>query len=241
MKIVGLADIHIPYNINLKPIFRFIFDFKPDVIVLMGDIHDWTPAATWIANQGLSLKIETIRECYEQLHEVVLIPLKQVAPKAQIKYLCGNHEDWLTQAMALNKNGIGYWGLHENIKIKNIEILPPNVPYRPCSNLVYIHGTYVNEYHAKKTVLAYHTSVLYGHTHDVQSHTVVSPVDVKHFYKGASIGCLCNLNPHYMKNRPNKWVHGFNFCYIDEKTDFFNDVQVYIINGGFWANGKYYK
>jgi len=243
MKIVGLPDIHIPFNINLRPIFKFISDFKPDVIVLMGDVHDWTPAAEWIGNQSLSLTIQTIKKCYEELHRVLLDPLREITKgKTQIKYLKGNHEYWLERAMALNANGIGYWGLEENIDTAryNLHIVPVNVPYRPCTNLIYIHGVYTNEYHAKKTVQAYHTSVLYGHTHDVQSHTVVSPIDVTHFYKGASTGCLCNLNPTYMKNKPNKWVHGFNFCYINEKTEAFHDTQVYIVNGGFWANGKYY-
>jgi hypothetical protein len=122
-----------------------------------------------------------------------------------------------------------------------MEIFPVNGVYQPCENLLYIHGHFTNEFHSKKTVQAYHNSVIYGHVHSISSYTDISPVNVEKFYTAQCAGCLCTLNPHFMKNRPNKFVNGFNFAYIDNKTGLFNATQVVIVKGGFWALGKFYK
>ena len=116
-----------------------------------------------------------------------------------------------------------------------------NVPHRIGHNLIIIHGTYTNLYHARKTVEAYHVSTIYGHVHTFQSHMLVSPVDNNKFYTGQSIGCLCTLNPQFMKNRPNAWVNGFCYVYWNESDDSFQLVPVVIVHGQFRANGKLYK
>jgi hypothetical protein len=69
----------------------------------------------------------------------------------------------------------------------------------------------------------------------------VSPVDIKQFYKGQSVGCLCNLNPYFMRNKPNAWVHGLDFTYLDTSDGTFADNPVIIVKNRFWANGRRYK
>lgn len=244
MKIVALYDTHIPFNIKLDPIFDFIVDFKPDTIILGGDMHDWTAASHWIADQGSALDGQSIKKCYNELKDILLDPLRGAKPShSRMVYLLGNHEDWLQQTINLNRNGRDYWEMENNIDLKGyrMELIPVNNPFVVNDHLCYIHGVYTNEYHAKKTVQAYHTSIFYGHVHDVQVYTQVSPISIDHFYKGASVGCLCNLNPSYMRNKPNRWVHGFHFCYVNDKTGAFHDTQVFIVKGAFWANGRYYK
>jgi len=44
-----------------------------------------------------------------------------------------------------------------------------------------------------------------------------------------------------MKNKPNRWVNGFNYAYVEKKTGLFWDTQVTIVEGKFWANGRKYK
>jgi len=250
MKIVALYDSHIGFDykgnqnhINLKPIFRFIADFKPDRIVLGGDMHDWTPASHWIANQSLQLEGQSIKRCFDELHRYLLDPLKMVMPKGcQMIFLLGNHENWLQQTLMLNRNGLGYWQMEDNIDLKkyNMKIIPVNKAWSVSNHLCYIHGIYTNQYHAKKTVEAYHKSVFFGHVHDIQVYTLVSPVDTDHFYKGASVGCLCKLNPSYALNKPNRWINGFHFNYVNDDGTF-HDTQVIIVKGAFRANGRYYK
>jgi len=237
-KVLALFDTHIPQHIRLDLIFEFIEDWKPTKIILGGDMHDWTSVCHWLGDQSRALDGGLVKQNYEKLNEVLLRPLCAISKGAEKVYLVGNHEHWLEIATDLNPNGRGYWELSKNL-YSSIKIIPINVPYVLNENLVYIHGLYVNKYHAEKTVNAYHTSVFYGHTHDHQSHTIVSPIDTKHFYKGQSCGCLCHLNPGYMKNRPNRWVNGFNFVYTEGKL--FWDTQVTIVNDRFYANGRLYK
>jgi predicted phosphodiesterase len=240
-RILAIFDTHIPFNIPLDPIFNFIEDWKPTKIILGGDMHDWTSVSQWIGDQSRALDGGLILDNYEELRNVLLRPLERAAKDAEVIYLVGNHEYWLQQAAGINPNGRGYWELENNIDLKfyNMKIIPINVPYAINKNLVYIHGIYLNKYHAEKTVNSYHTSVFYGHTHDHQSYTLVSPININHFYKGQSCGCLCSRNPTYMKNRPNKWVNGFNFVYTEGK--FFWDTQVTIVDNKFYANRRMYK
>jgi predicted phosphodiesterase len=239
-KILALFDTHIPFNIELDPVFEFAHDFKPDIVVLGGDMHDWTAVCQWIADQSRALDGGTVEENYDELRKFLLNPLSWAVPRAKLIYIVGNHEDWLRKASEINPNGRGYWELENNLP-KNIQIVPQNQAYHINEHLCYLHGLYTTKYHAFQTVHAVHKTVLYGHTHDVQRYTDISPVDVGQFFTGASCGCLCTLNPSYMKNKPNRWVNGFNYCYVDTQTKAFSETQVYIINGRFRANGRLYK
>ena len=74
--------------------------------------------------------------------------------------------------------------------------------------------------------------------HDIQTHTIYSPIDVEEKVVAKSIGCLCELNPSYMRNKPSRWVHAFNTAYVrDDGT--FNDYTTVITRGRFIApDGK---
>jgi len=239
-RIVYLPDIHVPENIVLDPVWEFIHDFKPTKVIIGGDAHDFTAICEWIADQSRALDGGTIAQNYQELREVVFKPLRKAAPRAGIKYLLGNHEDWIRQALLRNPNGRGFWEVELNIP-DWVELIPINQAYHANQNVAFLHGLYTNKYHAFQTVHAVHKSVFYGHTHDIQRYTDISPIDVSKFYTGASCGCLCTLNPHYMKNKPNRWVNGFLFMYMDTVSDDFADTQVYIIRNHFWALGRKYK
>ncbi len=236
-----LFDIHIPYEINLQPVFDFISDFQPDTVIMAGDGHDFGAVSTWLADQSKHLDGGILVDNFKELDEKLIKPMFEAAPRKSKKiYLVGNHEYRVIQASCADPNLRGYADLEKNID-KRIELIPINVPYRIGNNVVIIHGVYTNLYHARKTVEAYHVSVIYGHVHTFQSHMLVSPVDNAKFYTGQSIGCLCGLNPQFMKNRPNAWVNGFAYIYWNEDDDSFQLIPVVIVHGQFRANGKLYK
>ena len=238
-KIVALFDLHVPYNIILEPVFRFIEDFKPDVVILGGDVGEFGSVSHWIADQSRHLDHGTLVQEYNNINEVALKPLAKVAGKASKIYLTGNHERWVEMATAINPNLRGFAEIERNIK--GWKILPYNVPYKAGPNLVYIHGTYENKYHAHKTAESYiGKSVIYGHVHSMQLHSNVSPVDSKHFYQAQSVGCLCHLNPSFMKNKPNAWVNGFNYTYLNDDGTF-HPFSVIIVKNKFWAVGRQYS
>ncbi len=239
-RICALFDLHIPYHINLAPVMRFIEDFKPTTIILGGDVHEFGAVSHWVCDQSRALDFGTIKEAYNQIDKEIIVPLGKVARKASKIYLTGNHEDWLRKASEADPNLRGYVELEKNIK-GDWKILPLNVPYKASRHLYYLHGVYTNLYHARKHVEAYQKTILYGHCHDTQSYTHISPIDVKHVIKGQSCGCLCHMNPAYMKNKPQKWVNAISIAYVEEKTGFFWDYLIYIIDGRFVWNGRIYK
>jgi len=241
-KVVALFDTHIPYHVPLDPVFEFIHDFKPDKVILGGDLHDWGSVSTWLADQSRILDGGMIKQNYEELRNVLFNPLQVAAGHAEKIFLTGNHEYRLIQAASINPNGRGFWELENNIDFKsyNMKLIPVNLPYRLNSNLIFIHGIFTNLYHARKTVESYHISVLYGHCHTFQSFTMVSPIDNEQFFTGQAIGCLCHLNPTFMKNRPNAWVNGFAYGYTGDR-DSFQYIPAVVVRNQFWAEGRKYK
>lgn len=239
-KLVALFDMHCPYHIELAPILEFLCDFSPEILYLGGDIHDFPSLSSWVSDQSRTLDGGTIKENFNELCEGILLPLRiAVGKKCKIIYAEGNHEHRIHIATTQRPDLRGYIELARNIP-KDIKIIPYNLPYRANENIVFIHGLYLNAYHAKRTVDAYHKSVYYGHIHTFQSHMAVSPVDVENFYLGQSIGCLCDKNPDFMKNRPSAWAHGFAYGYL-EKDGTFQINPVPIVNGKFWAAGRRYS
>jgi hypothetical protein len=241
-RIVALFDIHVPYNIPLDPVWEFIKDFKPHRVVVAGDAHDWTAVSSWLADQSRALEGGTIESNYEDLRSSVLTPLYRAIPRdCDVVLQKGNHEGRLERAIEIHPNGRGFWELEKNLRMyKRLTILPQNsvVPLGP--DLVVVHGEYATgQHHAKKMVEAYHTSVLYGHRHTFQSHTLVSPVTSSNFYTGQAIGCLCTLNPEFLKGKPNAWVNGFAYVYL-QLDGSFHHVPIVIVNNKFYANGHRY-
>lgn len=240
-RIVALFDTHIPHHIQLEPIFEFIGDFKPTILLYGGDMHDFGAVCEWVADQSRHLQDGILDRNFWELGKYLLVPGRHAAPKAKRIYLTGNHEYWLNGAIMRVPNGKGFWELGKNIEEfdARLQILPLNEPFKASEYLYYIHGHYINKYHASRTLSVYHKNIFYGHTHDIQVHTAVSPLDHQPS-KAASCGCLCNRNPQYKRNMPNDWVHGFHYAYLEDNGLFWA-YQVYIIQGRFYANGRMYR
>jgi hypothetical protein len=80
-----------------------------------------------------------------------------------------------------------------------------------------------------------------GHFHArIQAATKTSAIH----HELAVIGivpCLCSKDPKYGQGKPNRWVQGFNFGYIDTHSGRFNDYVQIITSGQSIINGKLYK
>ena len=83
-------------------------------------------------------------------------------------------------------------------------------------------------------------AVKYSHTHQRQSFTNVSALDVRDFHIAESVGCLCNRNPTYGHGRPNSWVHGFNYSIVNPDGSFYDSSPILNPDLSFHAEGKTY-
>ena len=121
-------------------------------------------------------------------------------------------------------------------KERGYEFVPYNVPLK-LGKLRMLHGIYATMYHAKKHLDSLGCNVLYGHTHDIQRHTLSKLEDGT---IGAwSAGCLKDMS---MEKNP--WLRGSipNWNHAVAVIDFFKDGNfkveiVEIVNGRttFWG------
>lgn len=240
-----LPDIHHPFHNRdcINAIFEWLREYgkKIDYLVLLGDQMDFQPVSHWLADKKKTLEGQRMKEDYENFDKEILTPLEKAVSRGCVKvFFTGNHEDWVNYVEEKFPQLSGYVGVDENLRLRKRgwKIIPLNEVYQ-LGKLNLIHGYYTNEFHAKKTVLAFCSSVAYAHTHDVQEYTQIIARNVKDVHKAHSIGCLCDKSPDYMKKRPNKWVHAFMIVDVSQNGDF-TEHTINIVNGQFRWHGKLY-
>lgn len=240
---VAVYDLHYPEHDKKlwKNILKLTKDLNPDYFVFGGDNMDMKELSHWIHGKGdmRTLEGKRIKGEYTQFQEGILDPLCGILNKRCEKhFLLGNHEDWAEQAIDRNPQGEGYWEVENNLKLKDWTVYPLN---KVCTigKMHFIHGTYTNDAHAKKHVTNYENNIFYGHVHDHQSYTKVTPLN-NEAHIGMSIPCACTLNPDYMRNKPNKWVNGFLIFTVFPEGNF-TAHPIISHNGKFEYNGKVYE
>lgn len=243
-KVLFLSDWQIPYQIDFEPIYKFMADFKPDIITLAGDMLDLEGL------QGYWEKpVEAINwtEIFEEIRiaNEMLDRIDKISPKAEKHWWMGNHEERLHKFRKANpaycrKNSkLPY--LIEDLKLKERKYkIHWQNDLVPFGKLHIFHGLDYNDSHAKKTLMANEVNVAYGHVHDAQRYTKVSRIDSQP--KSAwSLGCLCNRNPEWKNGEPNRWVNGFAVFFVQPNGNF-NLYPIDIIDGSFVGpNGVLYK
>ena len=225
----------------LSVALQFAADFKPDHIILGGDMLDCgcishhnhgKPGAT----EGFKLLADA-----KELQKALIRPVEALKPKT-LTYITGNHEDWLTdlvdQIPALE-------GIVDVRSVLNLgekwKVVPVGEAHR-LGKLVLIHGDQIKggENCAKWATVAYEKNVRFGHFHTYQVFTKTSAV-LDNGHTGVAVPCLCKKGPKYGGGSPNRWVQGFLWGYVDPKpSGLFNDYVSVIVDGRATINGKTY-
>ena len=249
-KIVLLPDIHHPHH-NI-PVFRavlqFLEYFKPDEVNLLGDAINMDAADHWLISKGNRRAMEgrRIKGDYEWFDQDILTKIELAAPQAHWLWMGGNHEEWANQVVDKDPSFEGLIEPENYFKLaqRGWEWIPWIVRkgssvtrgVKRYGKLLVFHGEYINKYHAAKTADMYSRSCAYGHVHDRQLYTKVTVDDHKGYHSAQSIGCLCDMNPVFMKGKPNRWVHGFGVLYV-RPDGMFNLYVPNIIKGKFTFDG----
>lgn len=252
-KFVALYDIHWGYERRsghkvalhdekaLNVALQFIEDFKPDHVVLGGDILDCgcishhnhgKPGAT----EGFRLLADA-KEC----QEAIIKPVEKAAKKS-LTYIVGNHEDWLTDLVDQIPALEGIVDVRSVLNLGKDWKVVEQGDSHTIGKLVFIHGDTVKggEHSAKWAVNAYERNVRFGHHHTYQVYTKTSAVEANG-HTGIAVPCLCKKGPKYGGNTPNRWMQGFNWGYVGGPNGSFNDYVSVIVNGTATINGKTYK
>jgi hypothetical protein len=155
----------------------------------------------------------------------ILTPLEKLIPKHCKKVIItGNHSKWERDFVEAHPELEGIERFTElHLAERGWNIVASGGTYK-VGKLVTHHGDCFQGYSpvcvAKRGVEAFAASTLQGHTHSPQSYTRVSPTDIKQTWMGYVSPIAGNLNPAYMRNKPNAWANGISIIETRPKGNF---------------------
>lgn len=252
-KFVALYDLHWGYERRgghktplhdtkaLNAALAYIQDFKPDHIILGGDILDCGSISHH--NHGKPGAVEGFRLLGDakELRKALIDPIEKLKAKS-LTYIVGNHEDWLTDLAEKIP------AIEDIVDIKAVlgltdkwKVVPSGETHR-LGKLIFMHGDQVKggEHSAKWATVAFESNVRFGHHHTFQVYTKTSAIDTNG-HTGIAVPCLCKKNPRYGGGAPNRWMQGFLWGYVNVPNGIFSDFVSVIINGSTIINGKEYR
>lgn len=234
-KLVALPDLHCRDNIILSSVEKFLGEYQPDIIVYVGDLLELRCLSFFDRENKLLIR-DTLQSDYDFAVEL-MERHKKLSKCSEMYFIEGNHEYRVRRFLESFPQGSGFMEIPKYMRLKERGITWSDLnKFVRIGKLFFTHGLYYNVYHARKHLESYQRNIIYGHTHTIQVHSGIHPVDVALPHVAKSIGCLCDLNPLYMKNRPNQWINAFYMAEI-EADGTFNDNIITLVNGNFRIPG----
>ena len=233
-----MSDLHMPENIDLKPVLSYIKDTKPETIILGGDIID---ASGLHASE--SMKAEQVDMKWfkrdVKLATGLITDLRKASPKALIVYMFGNHENRYER---LQKKYPDLFVESLDFVASVGDCVDKHVPYATSESYykvgdcIFTHGDIFPDSHAKPYALRYSPyKVVYGHLHHYQAYTTHRALLNESPRYAVTGGCLSTLNPEWKKGKANQWVNGFVSFVTDGEV---TTPTVHIIERGRFAIGS---
>jgi hypothetical protein len=225
----------------IEAMLKFASDFKPDTFIAGGDHLDCGAVSHWLkdrkrASRGLDLGQDA--ELYTELFLNVVN--KELKPRTKV-WMKGNHEAWIDDAIELNPGLESLLRIDKLLDLKGWDLKEQGEHYAIGQHLHFIHGDTLPGVKniAAAAVDRYEKSIRFGHFHTLQmatKHSMLTSTEVK---TGMAVPGLCKKNPNYLEGRPNQWLTGFLYGYV-EANGTFNDYPIVIVDGKFRAEGKQY-
>ena len=237
---VAIWDLHHPEHDKASwlAVKEFIKDFKPDNFVFGGDQQHFDTISSFNKYKPGLIEGKRVKKEYESFQKEILTPLEDALPAYCKKYyIVGNHEYRIERLIEKNPQYEGFIELQNNLDLTSWTVIPFNEVFN-IGGMYFTHGWWYNVHYAKKTVLQAQKMIFVGHVHRPQVYTSASPAYALP-KQCVGIGCMCNVNPDYLENKPSAWVHQFLFWYMNSDGTFTYYTPI-LINGRFIANGKVY-
>jgi predicted phosphodiesterase len=236
--IAAVNDMHYP-DVDLRAVNTsnaLITLTKPEVIVILGDLHDFYSLSDFDKSPSRLDKLQ------EELDEASLYlqVLRTNNPDARIIFLEGNHEDRLRRylwSQAKPLATLRCMDIKSLFSLKDYEV--ESIPYEEGllinSTFLFLHGDLVrahSSYTAHAMMDKHSGNGMIGHTHRGGSFYKVTRSGYQGWWEN---WCLCDLNPDYTKY-PN-WQQGMSLVQFAGNHQFFVE-QIPIIEGQAIYGGK---
>lgn len=230
-----LSDLHIPYHdVRLiKAALEALDKWKPDTILLNGDILDFEAISHWDSSPDrpdTKMELALGREFFTHM--------RQRYRKARIIYKLGNHDERFEKYLRTKSPQLYNipevqmsWQVAMGLNDLGVEVVGDQKAVMLGKLYVYHgHEGKVSGIHAAKNLLTkVGVNALAGHVHRITEASDKS-VDGRHIFAW-TMGCLCNQSPDYAPI--NKWTAGFVTC------DVMSDGEFHLTNHKI-INGKVY-
>jgi len=231
-KVLFVSDIHAPYQDNsaIRAMIAFGKEFKPDRIILMGDVVDFYAISSFSKDPYRALGLQ------KEIDETVSILkiLRKEFPKARMDFIRGNHEARLQRFLwnkAAELSGLRNLTVPKLLKLDELNITYHMKGRMKLRGIVVKHGDIVRKfsgYTAKGELENTGISGVSVHTHRAAAHFHTNEGG-RHFWY--ELGCLCKLNAEYMEGKIPNWQQAFGIGYFKKGSKKCNIHIVNIING----------
>jgi UDP-2,3-diacylglucosamine pyrophosphatase LpxH len=234
-RVLVLPDAHYPHVDEMceAVVIKASELLRQDETVILGDWAEMAaasshPPSSWEEVNGIMQPLDELRMVDDAMKRI-----DRAAKRCKWVYLEGNHEQRLERWSismgqhlgsdaheALSpKSQIGKW-----TKLKWIPYRKQHsAAYRIAPDLIAVHGWRLGVYPAAAMLRDVKTaSVVFGHCHRAQSHTV-KDVDGR-FITSWTPGCLRDLHPDW--SPATDWVHGFSIVYVGRRDWTHYTIQI---------------
>jgi UDP-2,3-diacylglucosamine pyrophosphatase LpxH len=215
--VVVVSDVHVPNNCPkaTRAFLSFLKDHRGqiDKLILNGDIGDFEGVSSHAGSVPYALEAE-LAELMQFLDQVRYC----VGDACEIHYNEGNHEDRLQRYIMNNApalNGLLSWHDQLDLAGRNITHSEYGKIHLITPKLAVTHGTFCGEYYAKATLIRYGISVIVGHSHRPQLHTMSVAGEESDAIRGCfGLGCLYPVSDIPYIKGPTGWSQGFGVFYV---------------------------
>lgn len=238
---IAVGDLHYPHDNPAckKILFDFVEDFSPDLFIFAGDMMDMETISFHNKRKPKLKEGKRLSYEYRGFQLSYLDRLKKVLSSETDKYwLYGNHEYRVERLIEEYPQYEGFIEVNKNLDLQDWTEISYN-DVLSLGEMNFIHGHYHNKYHSFKNVSTYGKQIFNWHVHTNQVFTMHSPVN-RLPKQGVSVGCMCDKNPEWLRNKPNNWVHQFMFFYLFGDGSFSYYLPI-IMHGRAVINGKLYE
>ena len=231
-KILVMADVHAPLQDEsaLKVVEEFRADFKPHIVIALGDWLDATSVSSF---------------AYDSLAETDLLHEFEVCNQLLDRfrpdyYLEGNHEERLRRAGLVKQDHRSFFDPQRNLYIRQrgIKWIPyVNDKVLYLGKLGFHHGITCGVNATRGEAMS-NGNIVCGHIHRSGLSTIYHAGAV---HTAHHIACLCNLQLEYAKSKKKQPTeHGFGWGYIYKSGHFtFNIAR--LLGSEVHLNDKRYK
>lgn len=241
-KVLFIPDIHCPYqdNVALKALYSFMDWWKPDTVIIMGDLVDFYSLSSFDKDPKRALQLQ--KELDQSVK--VLKDIRNKAPKVDIHFIKGNHEQRLKKYLWSNSKELD--GLKALQLEKLLEFDKFNIKYHDngrmrFKGLMLKHGDIVRKYAGYSAKAEFEKNGLSGvsvHTHRLSTYRQTNEAGDYIWLEG---GCLCKLNAEYLNGATPNWQQGFAIGYFKKNSKRYLLETIPIIKGKAMYGGKEFK